>query len=320
VGLLMAKVAVIITLYNKSQYIRRALDSVVAQTFDDFEVIVVDDGSTDDGPEVVQSCADPRVRLIRQENAGPGAARNRGVKESTAPWVAFLDADDEWLPGFLRVSIEALENHPECTVSVTSRYLGHLREDTTARLKERGLSTGVWFLREGSDVASLEQVRAPFWTGAVLCRRDVFEKCGGFYDRVRVICGEDTYLWLQLIVNCGIFMILQPLVWYHCEASDLGHRWKDAGVLQPCYFDPEPIRRNCPEPHRRLLEELLTAWAFRRATQLCERQDVGSASQICRVFPRMKRSPWKYAKLRMKMSCPTLCRMLRRARVSLSPS
>ena len=99
----MSKVSVIIPLYNKSKYIARALDSVFVQTYRDFEVIVVDDGSTDDGPEIVKGYSDPRIRLIYQVNAGPGAARNRGAEESMGPWLAFLDADDELLPDFLKL-------------------------------------------------------------------------------------------------------------------------------------------------------------------------------------------------------------------------
>jgi glycosyltransferase involved in cell wall biosynthesis len=144
----MPQVSVIIPLYNKGKYIARALDSVYAQTFEYFEVIVVDDGSTDDGPDIVRKYDDPRLRLIQQANAGPGAARNRGVRESTGPWVAFLDADEEWLMDFLRISIEALEAHPQCPVSVTGRYRGPLREDMTLRLTKWGRHTSEWFLSE----------------------------------------------------------------------------------------------------------------------------------------------------------------------------
>jgi len=313
----MATISVIIPLYNKGKYIARALDSVFAQTYQDFEVIVVDDGSTDEGPEIVQQYRDSRLRLIPQANAGPAAARNRGVRESTGPWVAFLDADDEWLPDFLRVSMEALERHPECTVSVSSRYEGHLRKDITPGLKEYGLRTGVWFLREGSGVTSLEQSQAAFFTSAVVCRHDVFERYGGFYDQTRVVCGEDTYLWLQLVVNCRIFMILRPLVWYHYEASALGHCWNKAGVLQPYYSDPEPIRKNCPREHRPVLDEYLTRCAARRVSELCLHRDGNTAKQVLDAFPSLRRPLWRYAKLRMKVYCPWAYQIFRCIHVAL---
>lgn len=93
--------SVIIPLFNKAPYIRRALDSVLGQTFKDYEIIVVDDGSTDDGPAIVASYSDSRIRLLHQENSGPNEARNRGIKESRAEWLAFLDADDEYFFNFL---------------------------------------------------------------------------------------------------------------------------------------------------------------------------------------------------------------------------
>jgi glycosyltransferase involved in cell wall biosynthesis len=90
------RVSVIVPLFNKAKYIERALRSITAQALSDFEVIVVDDGSTDGGARIAESHPDPRFRLIRQPNAGPGAARNHGAAEARAPYLAFLDADDAW--------------------------------------------------------------------------------------------------------------------------------------------------------------------------------------------------------------------------------
>jgi len=89
----MPHVSVVIPLYNKAEHIQNCLRSVAEQTFADFEAIVVDDGSSDAGPNLVENFTDPRFRLIRQENGGPGMARNRGIAEATTEWVAFLDAD-----------------------------------------------------------------------------------------------------------------------------------------------------------------------------------------------------------------------------------
>lgn len=310
----MPTVTVIVPLYNKVSYVRRALDSVLAQTFDDFECVVVDDGSTDEGPEIVKSYSDPRIRLVRQANAGPAAARNRGVKESTAPWVAFLDADDEWLPDFLRMSIEALANHPECMVSVTSHYEGPSRNDLTPFFSRSGLCTGVWLLSADADAEDLERGRSVFMMGAVVCQRHVFERYGGFYDRKRVICGEDTYLWLQLLVNCKIFMILQPLVWYHHEASVLGRRWTKAGVLQPYYSAYGLLRKNCPREHQHILDEHLARCAARRVSELCRHRDAATAKQVLAAFPSLRHTPWLHAKLRMMTMFPYAYCLLRTTR------
>ena len=94
-------ISVIIPLYNKEPIIERSLQSVLSQDYDDFEVVVVNDGSTDRSADIVRSINDPRIRLIEQENGGPSKARNTGTKSARGEWILFLDADDELLPGAL---------------------------------------------------------------------------------------------------------------------------------------------------------------------------------------------------------------------------
>ena len=120
----MPRMSVIIPLYDKARTIGRALDSVLAQTFDDFELIVVDDGSRDDGPSIVAACGDPRIRLIRQSNAGPGAARNRGAAEARTDILAFLDADDAWRPTYLEAAHRVLGEDMEYSVFVSAYETG----------------------------------------------------------------------------------------------------------------------------------------------------------------------------------------------------
>ena len=103
----------VIPLYNKAAYVHRAISSVFDQSFEDLEVIVVDDGSTDAGGEIVAAIQDPRLRLIRQANAGVAAARNVGVGASRGRWVAFLDADDTWRPDRLARQFAALLRAPD---------------------------------------------------------------------------------------------------------------------------------------------------------------------------------------------------------------
>ena len=115
--------SVIMPLYNKAPYVRKAVESVVGQTCRDWELVVVDDGSSDGSGEVVAGVADARIRIIRQENAGVGAARNRGVAESSAPYICFLDADDWWEPTFLEEMTGMIERNPNAGIYGTSYYI-----------------------------------------------------------------------------------------------------------------------------------------------------------------------------------------------------
>ncbi|HEY6121646.1 MAG TPA: glycosyltransferase family A protein, partial [Pyrinomonadaceae bacterium] len=102
-------ISVIVPTYNQSRYLTRAIESVWAQDLDDFEIIVVDDGSTDDTEAILQELSSQgKLRCFRQENLGPAAARNRGIRESRGELIAFLDSDDFWLPGKLKAQLDAL--------------------------------------------------------------------------------------------------------------------------------------------------------------------------------------------------------------------
>src|SRR5258707_304610 len=114
-----ARISVIVPLYNKARYVRRCLDSILGQSFGDFEVIVIDDGSTDEGPQIVEAYTDPRIRLLAQSNAGPGAARNRGSREACGDLIAPLDADDAWDPAYLEESVRLLDRLGDEVVSLT---------------------------------------------------------------------------------------------------------------------------------------------------------------------------------------------------------
>ena len=106
-------ISVIIPLYNKEPIIERSLQSVLSQDYDDFEVVVVNDGSTDRSADIVRSINDPRIRLIEQENGGPSKARNTGTKNARGEWIVFLDADDELLPGALRMFSATIDSYSD---------------------------------------------------------------------------------------------------------------------------------------------------------------------------------------------------------------
>ncbi len=308
----MATVSVVIALYNKGQYVRRALESVFAQSYEDFEVVVVDDGSTDDGPEKVRQYTDSRLKLVRQANAGPGAARNRGISESNGEFLAFLDADDEWMPRFLESSMDKLKNNPGCDLSASTYFLGTKRIDVSPIYEKLGITAGAWKLESNMPLNRLLSVRYIFSSCSVLCKREVVERYGGFRQESGCNYGEDTYLWLQIMLNHKVLRILEPLVWYHCEVSELGPGRRTVHPLEPFLTDPAPIRASCPKENRQLLEKFLAGAALATAHEYA----VGNGNRndlryLLRNFPLMKKFRWEYAKLRVKMRLPGLVPVVR---------
>lgn len=112
--------SVVIPLYNKQNYIKETIKSVLNQTFQDFEIVIVNDGSKDDSVKVVESIQDDRINLLHQKNSGVSVARNKGIKEAKADYVAFLDADDLWLPEFLQTIYELIQNYPDARLYATA--------------------------------------------------------------------------------------------------------------------------------------------------------------------------------------------------------
>ena len=257
-------VSVIIPLYNKAAYIRRSLDSVAAQTFPDFEVLVVNDGSTDGGERLAEEYPDPRFRLITQANAGPGAARNRGIAEAKGEWIAFLDADDEWTPGFLAGSLELAGRHREA-VTVTSGYFEYPRVVSTEPMwRNRGIPEGLFRLSPETPPMRFVHILAFMCPWSTMVRAGTIRQWGGFYEH-RCLYAEDAFLWLKILLNESVAFQLTPLVRFHREASDLSNNAVRRSPLEPFLSHPEEIQAVCPRELRPLLAELFAIRAFKRA-------------------------------------------------------
>ena len=113
-------ISVIIPLYNKEDYISTSIKSIFKQSYNDYEIIVVNDGSTDKSVDIVKAFNDERIRIINQKNAGVAAARNKGIEEAKGEYIAFLDADDEWKEDYLATQMELAEKYPQCDVFATN--------------------------------------------------------------------------------------------------------------------------------------------------------------------------------------------------------
>ncbi|NNM84028.1 glycosyltransferase family 2 protein [Candidatus Parcubacteria bacterium] len=171
----MPLISVVIPTHNRPELLRRAILSVLTQTFQDFEVVVVDDGDRNTGvEEVVRSSIDQRIRYITQTKSHSGAptARNRGAHEARAEIIAFLDDDDEWLPEKLASQFAALTSHPEAVAVFTG----------VAFYDEKGNQTGERWPRESGivNVFARTLLHPYIWTSALMVRKDAFEAIGGF--------------------------------------------------------------------------------------------------------------------------------------------
>ena len=210
--LLTQPISVIIPLYNKEDYIRRTVDSVLQQTHKNFELLIVDDGSTDDSLAQLASLRDSRIRVIRQDNAGEGAARNTGLAEATHDWVAFLDADDSWQPGFLGCVTEMITMQPELELCATGYQI---RSPDGAELV--GDSAAREYKIEHNYFSLSFENKLPFCASSVAINAEALRACGGFAENEPL--GADQDLWCRLLTDRAFALHRYPHATYHQDAS-----------------------------------------------------------------------------------------------------
>lgn len=223
-------VSIIIPLYNKSATIERAIRSVLKQTVTDFELLVVDNGSTDGGAGVVQTIEDGRIKLISHTDRGVSKARNRGIAEARSEWVTFLDADDEWEPTFLATCQRLGEEFPQCEVRATAyrrSYSDGRKQDIILAHcpADRDFVMDNYF-----EVASHSD--PPFCSISVMIRKEALLAVGGFPDGIHQ--GEDLLTWARLASRYKIAYCREPQSIFHTGESTS----MDAPRRLPAYDDP----------------------------------------------------------------------------------
>lgn len=209
------RVSVVIPLYNKVKYIRRALDSVFAQTFADYEVIVIDDGSTDGSGAVVGQYRDPRLRYLAQANAGEGAARDRGIREAAGDYIAFLDADDEWATDHLASAVKLLDDFPTAALGAMRIAL----IDSDGAITPAQVSTVEHDGWRGvlSDYFAAALADPPFSSSTAIVRRSALFAFPFAYSPARI--GADQYLWCQLALRYPVCYDHRVTAYYHRAAE-----------------------------------------------------------------------------------------------------
>ena len=227
--------SVVIPLYNKEKYIAQSIHSVLKQTHPDFELIIVDDGSTDNSVAEVKKIKDARIRIIYQKNAGVSSARNKGISESKFDLIAFLDADDLWEKDFLETMITLVRKYTECSVfAVNYHIMSHNNQlhlpiiNGLPDLFKEGVLQNYFKVAYQSDPI--------LWSSAIAVKKRAIEYIGCFPEGIRA--GEDLLTWARLAAHFDIAYTTQPKATF-------------------CRWDtPEHNKPRVPDSHNRVAEEL----------------------------------------------------------------
>ena len=269
------RVSVIMPCFNGESFIGEAIESVLAQTYHDMELVIVDDGSTDRSLEIIRSFGNA-VRVFTQSNRGPSAARNKGIKEASGEFIAYLDADDYWEPRFAECMVTALTNS-----TAVLAYCGW--QNIVPDGKSAPPFIPPEYENEGKLIALLSN--ASLWPiHATLTRRDVLLEIGGFNEELPAC--EDYDLWLRLTATHPIIRVEQVLSYYrhHKSLRVSDKRGRDAEYIRQikkAFIAQNPgIVRNLSA---RVLRDCVDGGFMRRGYQCYWNRELLSARRIFRI-------------------------------------
>lgn len=221
--------SVVIPLYNKELSIQNTIQSVLEQTYQEFEIIVIDDGSTDNSAERVREISDSRVKLVQQKNQGVSAARNRGIKESKFEWIALLDGDDLWEPNHLEEILKMMHEFPDEKVYVTS-----FKYSNNQAMYKHDRPSPIFKIENYFREALKEKL---VWTSIAVIHRSCFDVIGGF--NIKLSRGEDLDLWERLAEKFDIIKSDTVTAVYRIEAENRSFQRSSYDIRKSClyYYD-----------------------------------------------------------------------------------
>lgn len=206
--------SVIIPLYNKEKFVENTLKSVLSQTFSDFEIIIINDGSTDYSEQKVQQFQDSRIRYYSKKNEGVSVARNLGISLAQSNYITFIDADDYWYPDFLKTMFENINRFPEQRVFAAAFEIETSKNVFPAQYSIQ--KTKDCELVNYFNASSRESV---IWTSCAVFHKNVFEKTGVF--DVAIKSGQDTDLWIRIGLVYPVLFSWKILARYIFDAESL---------------------------------------------------------------------------------------------------
>lgn len=206
--------SVIIPLYNKAPYIAKAIESVLGQTYRDFEVIVIDDGSTDQSLEVAKTFENKSITIISQPNSGVSTARNNGVKLAKHPYICFLDADDWWHPTFLEEMKRLITDFPDAGIYGSGYYIVKNGQERIAPIGvPQGFEQGIIDYCE----VYAKTLCMPLTSISVVIPKHIFDEEKGFKSQLKF--GEDFDLWIRIALKHKVILVNKPLAYYNQDVD-----------------------------------------------------------------------------------------------------
>lgn len=210
-------VSVVLPTFNRLPFLRIAVQSVLDQTYGNWELVIADDGSSRETLRYLEDLADPRIRLVRLPHSGnPSSVRNAALREARGAYVGFLDSDDAWLAAKVEVQIATMQARPRCRWSYTA--VEHIDGDGKAAQHLQGTS---WVPHEGRIIESLLNVDAYVATPTVVAERSLIEEVGGFDEQLRF--AEDYDLWFRLASRSEVALVNQRLTQVRRHPANYSH-------------------------------------------------------------------------------------------------
>lgn len=250
--------SVIIPLYNKAPYVAKAVQSVLSQSFTDYEIIIVDDGSGDNSADIALQAISGRqnCQLMRQDNAGVSMARNNGVAASHGDYLCFLDADDWWAPNFLEEMSKLIDEFPDAGIYGTNYTIVNETKQKT-RIAPVGVEPGFEKGYINYCQVYAKTLAMPLWTGAVCMPRKIFDEMLGFPKGIKL--GEDFMLWIRVALKYKVAFLNKPLAFYNQDVDNraVGRLHKPEEHMLWNLTDLEPLEKTDPD-YKQLIDNLRT--------------------------------------------------------------
>src|SRR5574344_5605 len=290
-------ISVIIPLYNKAQSIAETLRSVLNQTYKDYEIIVINDGSTDNSVQVVESIKDSRIKLFNKPNGGVSSARNEGIRRAQYEYIAFLDADDLWKPTYLEELVKLITDFPEASLWGTGYEF--LINNTSSRAEKslpdnfRGIIQNPW-----SSVAH------SYCTTTSCCRRQSLLTIGMFDERISY--GEDIDVWWRLMLHYPAAYYNKSLAIYRFDEDNrLMHKQILLEKLYICYFEKYAEYRHNNSAFRHFIDQECLWWLYPYYKQSPQDKDVQ------RILKQINLDEYKWT-FKLRFSYPFIYNLLKK--------